>query len=447
MPTIFKQFYNQTQYFICMDRLASVRRTLIDMINAHQPNGNSPAISVFSLRTALFAEPLGWLKAQTVYPQFYLHLRNGKQKLAALGKVRSFFDTNSAQDFVLRHNLTLVGGLTFDGQSDFFLPRLLVQQENNETVVSLFIDNQQDLNAEKQAALQVLEHFASSVELHPVGQSVQHIEQSANQTQWCDWVNNALDTFKRTELNKVVLANKTLFHTQQALNAKDFLAASEQHNGGCYHFLFAQNIDRTFFGSSPERLYRRQNNLLETEALAGTAMMSDDCSQNQAQGDWLLHDEKNVYENWLVVEDICHNLNVYADKIEIAELELKQLRQVQHLRRKIQVQLKPHYGDSACLSAIHPTAAVCGLPRQAAVRFIQNTENFDRTWYAGTLGFMQAEQAEFCVTIRSAFIEGNKISVFAGAGIVEGSVPLLEWQEIERKAAGLISLLKHKNNP
>ena len=46
------------------------------------------------------------------------------------------------------------------------------------------------------------------------------------------------------------------------------------------------------------------------------------------------------------------------------------------------------------------------------------------------------------MAIRSAFIEADKIHVFAGAGIVEGSVPLLEWQEIERKAAGLISLLK-----
>lgn len=428
-----------------MDKLQSVRCSLIEMINAHQPSAETP-ISCFQQKTARFAEPLGWLKSQTVYPQFYLHLRNGEQKLMALGKVRSFFDTNSAQEFVHRHHLPLLGGLTFDGQSDFFLPRLLIRQDDKEALVTLFIDNQKNIAEEKQAALRLLENFAVCSELQPVAQGIRHIAQNAAQTQWCDWVNHALETFKHSELNKVVLANKTVFHTQHTLNAKDFLAASERHNGGCYHFLLAHNADRAFLGSSPERLYRRQGNLLETEALAGTALMDEDGEQSQTLGDWLLQDEKNVYENWLVVEDICHNLNVYADKIEIAELELKKLRQVQHLRRKIQVRLKPNYGDSACLSAIHPTAAVCGLPRRAAVRFLQNTENFDRTWYAGTLGFMQAEQAEFCVTIRSAFIERNKISVFAGAGIVEGSIPLLEWQEIERKAAGLISLLKHENN-
>ena len=73
---------------------------------------------------------------------------------------------------------------------------------------------------------------------------------------------------------------------------------------------------------------------------------------------------------------------------------------------------------------------------------LRQIENYDRGWYAGTLGFFDHQQAEFCVTIRSAQLEENKIRIFAGAGIVEGSVPLLEWHEIERKAAGLISLLQ-----
>ena len=147
-----------------------------------------------------------------------------------------------------------------------------------------------------------------------------------------------------------------------------------------------------------------------------------------------------------MAEGIRYNLQNYAKQIEIGELSLKPLRQVQHLQRNINVELISGYGDKDYLHAIHPTAAVSGLPQQAAQQFLQNTENFDRTWYAGTLGFMQPEEAEFCVTIRSAFIEKNKITVFAGAGIVEGSIPLLEWQEIERKAAGLVSLFKKSNS-
>ena len=71
---------------------------------------------------------------------------------------------------------------------------------------------------------------------------------------------------------------------------------------------------------------------------------------------------------------------------------------------------------------------------------LSKIETFERGWYAGTFGVMSKTDAEFCVAIRSAFIESHRIRVFAGAGIVEGSQPLEEWQEIERKAAGLISL-------
>ena len=97
------------------------------------------------------------------------------------------------------------------------------------------------------------------------------------------------------------------------------------------------------------------------------------------------------------------------------------------------------------LKAIHPTAAVSGLPQQQAKKALAEIETFDRRWYAGTLGVMSQNLSEFCVTIRSAFIEENQVRVFAGAGIVEGSQPVEEWLEIERKAAGLISLFAENN--
>ena len=77
---------------------------------------------------------------------------------------------------------------------------------------------------------------------------------------------------------------------------------------------------------------------------------------------------------------------------------------------------------------------------------LSEIETFDRGWYAGTLGVMSDVCSEFCVAIRSAFIEGHRIRVFAGAGIVAGSQPLEEWKEIERKAAGLISLFAKEND-
>ena len=429
-----------------MDSLHSLYLQLREGLDNYRLQEQPFVVDIINAQCAPLAEPLGWLKGQTAYPQFYLNLRDSERKIIALGEIRAFFNTDDAQDFIQRQNVPLVGGLTFGGQSYFFLPRLLLRQDQYQLHASLFINRQKDIEQEKQAAADYLKTLKKSTALQSLDQSIRLIEQKADQSLWSAWVEQALEHIRRGGLDKVVLANQSVFESYALLNDKDFLAVSERHNSGCYHFLFAQNAQRTFLGSTPERLYRREGLRLQTEALAGTAMMNEDQRQNDEQGRWLLNDEKNIYENRLVAEGIRYNLQNYAKQIEIGELSLKPLRQVQHLQRNINVELISGYGDKDYLHAIHPTAAVSGLPQQAAQQFLQNTENFDRTWYAGTLGFMQPEEAEFCVTIRSAFIEKNKITVFAGAGIVEGSIPLLEWQEIERKAAGLVSLFKKSNS-
>lgn len=423
-----------------MDSLKLLKTRLIEQIHAYQPE--QCGVGVLSAQGNFSFNGLNWLKAQTSYPQFYLRGRDCPKKWISLGEVRSFSDVNQAQHFVHQSGLPLVGGLTFNGQGRLFLPRLLLEYQEGNLCCRLFINHQQDWQGEKQALLSLLADFDSEAELSSIKQEI-HLEgKKATQDEWCQWVEKALTFIQSQEASKVVLANESCFQTKTALNAIDLLAESEYYNFGCYHFLLAEQADSVFIGSTPERLYARQEQVLFTEALAGTAFMSEDSQQNQRQATWLLQDQKNIYENWLVVEDISQNLQPYIEKIEVSDLEVAQLRQVQHLKRKIRVDLKAGEGDAVCLQAIHPTAAVAGLPRQAAKGFLQQTETFERSWYAGTLGVMTAEYAEFCVTIRSAFVEQNRIRVFAGAGIVAGSQPQLEWQEIERKALGLISLLQ-----
>ncbi len=414
---------------------------LAEKVKSHQIDAQSPMITVFHLEITEFGELLAWLKAQHVFPQYYLNFRDSDNKLVAVGKVRSFGDEISAQQFIEKTQQPLIGGLTFNKKGDFWLPRLLIEQQKQQTVISVFIDNQANLVEEKQQALSAIQALTCFAELEPLNSQARLVSQKANQEEWCHWVEQALSAIEQGELNKVVLANESLFESTQPINAQDFLAESEKQNTGCYHFLYAKTPDSVFVGSTPERLFERCGEQVKTEALAGTALMSDDAKQNQAQADWLLHDQKNDDENRLVVKDICDNLQEFVRHIQVGQVELKQLRRVQHLRRCIQAELKAHFADAACLHAIHPTAAVSGLPQQNALAFLQKTENFDRTWYAGTLGIMTQSHGEFCVTIRCAFIEQNRIRIFAGAGIVAGSVPLLEWQEIERKASGLVTLL------
>jgi menaquinone-specific isochorismate synthase len=98
--------------------------------------------------------------------------------------------------------------------------------------------------------------------------------------------------------------------------------------------------------------------------------------------------------------------------------------------------------DATCLQRLQPTAAVAGLPRQAAREFIAQHEPFDRQWYAGSAGYISLARSEFTVALRSAAVTGNLLDLFAGAGIVAGSDAAQEWQEIENKAAGLRTLLE-----
>ncbi|MDC2825179.1 isochorismate synthase [Rodentibacter pneumotropicus] len=385
---------------------------------------------------------LAWLKAQRTYPQFYLHFRDENKRFAAIGQVRSFSQLNLAQTFIEEHHFPLIGGLQFQGSGQFILPLLLLEENENTTTISCFVEDK----TSAQIALKQLKTLPKTTALCALPKQIPlHTEQRANKQMWCDWVNQALYEIKQGELTKLVLANETVFYLKQAINPYDFLAESERQNHGCYHFLWAENPHSTFMGSTPERLFAREYNLFLTEALAGTAPVTADPEENQQQAEWLLNDEKNLNENWLVVQDISQNIHSMVESFDVSEVELKPLRKVQHLLRKIRANLTAHYRDSTLLKAIHPTAAVSGLPQQQARIILSEIETFDRGWYAGTLGLMSEAYTEFCVAIRSAFIEGNRIRVFAGAGIVEGSEPLAEWKEIERKASGLISLFAENN--
>lgn len=90
------------------------------------------------------------------------------------------------------------------------------------------------------------------------------------------------------------------------------------------------------------------------------------------------------------------------------------------------------------MSYLHPTPAVGGFPREAALREIAALEPFDRGWYAGPIGWVGKDAAEFAVAIRSGLVAGDRVNLYSGAGIVPGSSPDKEWEEIENKIGNFI---------
>ena len=90
---------------------------------------------------------------------------------------------------------------------------------------------------------------------------------------------------------------------------------------------------------------------------------------------------------------------------------------------------------------MHPTPAVCGVPTPRAIQEIDKLERQDRGWYTGIIGWMDsAMNADFVVNLRSGFYSNNYLYLFGGAGIVEGSDPISEWEEINNKISTIKSL-------
>ncbi|RPH30476.1 isochorismate synthase MenF [Buttiauxella warmboldiae] len=391
------------------------------------------------------SDALAWLTTQRLYPQFYWQQRNGDDEIAALGALRQFDTLAAARAFIADHAdqpaLRITGINAFSPDSScLFLPRLEWRRTGGDAFVYLHLFSETSLQEDARAAQQFLAQLLPAKQLpmqrlNCVGE--QHIP---TQPEWNQLIERATAAIEQRELEKVVLARATDLQFTCGVSAAAFMASSRRVNLNCYHFLMVFDASHAFLGSSPERLWRRIDSALRTEALAGTVANHPDDHRAWSMGQWLLKDDKNQRENMLVVEDICQRLQKNVGAIEVLPPQVVRLRKVQHLRRCIWSDLAQP-DDAACLAMLQPTAAVAGLPRDAARDFIASHEPFEREWYAGSAGYLSQRQAEFCVALRSAKVTNNIVRLYAGAGIVAGSDAALEWQEIENKAAGLRTLL------
>ena len=379
---------------------------------------------------------LGWLKSQNQhFPHFFFEKRDENQTIATIGAVETFSSLEEAQAFVQSNSLSLVGGIQFEGLCQFVLPRLMLVKNSQKLTAYLTLNiSEQPVDFSDIFAEPGTTFFVQNHQILPP-------QPACTFEQWKANIEQAIIQIKSGDLRKVVLANATQLTFKNHISAYDLVEQSREINLGCYHFLWAENAQNAFVGSTPERLYYRKGNQLFTEALAGTVAVSDNPIETEKNAQWLLKDTKNIYENQLVVEDIEAHLNTYVEAFEVHSPEIKRLHNVQHLRRRIEAILKADVLDQDCLRQIHPTAAIAGLPRAKATQFIAKNEPFKRGWYAGTLGTFNLQEAEFCVTLRSAKIEHNQITLYAGAGIVAESESVSEWQEIERKSQALAKLL------
>ncbi len=408
----------------------------------------APGLQVLSVSLTYTTpdQQLSWLASQAQWPQFFWQQRDDKEALAALGSVMSFTSLSEGQSFLqtppARELALKICGLNaFDpARGALFLPRLLWQVIDNQVSLHLTLHSHHSLAEDAAEAMAFIKNLAEPQSLAWQPQELSRQQHIPDAGRWQQLIGQALNAIDNGELDKVVLARASDLYFPEPVHAASFLAASQRVNLRCYHFYMGFNESEAFIGSSPERLWRRRGLELRTEALAGTVANSPDDAEASRLGLWLMQDDKNQRENMLVVEDIRQRLTRTVNSLDILPPQVVRLRKVQHLRRCIWSTLNGA-DDYQCLNLLQPTAAVAGLPRQAALAFIAQNEPFTREWYAGSAGYLSLKNSEFCVALRSAAINENRVRLYAGAGIVTGSDPVLEWQEIENKAAGLRTLL------
>ena len=236
-------------------------------------------------------------------------------------------------------------------------------------------------------------------------------------------------------VEKVVLARKTSLYFKQAPDPWAMLRQLKAGTPNSYHFAF-QFRKTVFLGASPERLFRRWARCIESEALAGTMPKSTDPKQLKNSG-------KNKHEHALVVDAINASFKGFCTVFKQGKTpSVLTLANGHHLITKFQGQLKDGIKDEDVLQSLHPTPALGGTPRKQAMAIIRKFEGFSRGWYGAPIGYVGLDWAEFVVGIRSGLLSSKKLSVFAGAGIVQGSEALEEWDEVENKISNFIKIIR-----
>lgn len=262
---------------------------------------------------------------------------------------------------------------------------------------------------------------------------------------WNDSIHKALRLFHEGDIEKVVLARRTSLECENTPNAHHILRERLQKSQHVTAFYLQFDKQTVFLGTTPELLYQRKGRTITTEAIAGTRKRGASAAEDAEITQELMHSDKDRREHLSVQRYIANALDELTQTFTIGTLDVLKLSNLMHLHAVFTGNLRTNVDDATIVEQLHPTPAVGGTPRREALNFLQNTEAFDRGWYAAPVGWVNAHAAEFAVAIRSALVSEHFVHIFSGAGIVAGSEVQKEWQEIELKIAPLLDLFEQRS--
>jgi len=182
-----------------------------------------------------------------------------------------------------------------------------------------------------------------------------------------------------------------------------------------------------WLGATPETLIQFEKNNFETMALAGTMPF-----ENTVEVTW---GEKEKEEQQYVVDSIVSELEKVTSTLSIGATKTQKAGSLLHLKTPISGTLNSIDSIQILIKVLHPTPAVCGLPKKASKNYILENENYDRKYYTGFLGNIDPKRnSHLFVNLRCMELEGSKAHIYVGGGITELSDPQKEWVETTNKS-------------
>lgn len=367
---------------------------------------------------------LGWLQGVEARPLVFFAHSGHELGGAGAADIARADDPRASPVFQRRlpPGACYVGGGRFDegcadewselGGSTFVLPEVTVETRDGVTTVGCNV-------VDKHSTVRTIDALLAQpapTKLSSLGLS-RIVPDSAT---WRRNVRRVLDS----NVDKVVLARR-----EEHDACVDPVQLLQQFPRAGYRFGLVLG-DCGFVGCSPELLFRANATTVSCDVVAGTRPRGDGPLDDRRLASDLLSSEKDRVENDYVADSVRDTLARFGTP-RLSDLHVLRLPTVQHLRRTVHVDARVDVQD--CLKALHPTPATLGSPPDGALDFVRETASFDYGWYAGPFGVVAPDETTFCVAIRSALVTNRQVFAYAGAGIVNGSDPDAEADEVRFK--------------
>ncbi len=439
-----------------------------------------PALVVAYVQTVPEIDLLSWLNAISDTSRIYLENEHQHLAVAACGSVQSISATGTQRFEHIQQQLDIFspqvfsnetvpaeaeprwfGGFSFRSNHEseniwsnfpaahFLLPQIQLtkadgklwltlndQLQSNESIE----DAQERLQAK---AAELIESGLSTTSVKHNNIDVVRRDALMDAPTWQRLIDQTTQKIVQGDLEKVVLAQALQVQSTSDINVIEVLQQLKQTYTNCYCFLFEPQPGQAFFGATPELLAKVDDDTVETMAMASSIGRGKTEAEDQLLAEKLLASAKEQHEHQVVIEAIQRKLEPLTTQLNIPDQpEIAKFSNIQHLKTNIRGKLTHASSILSVLSALHPTPAMGGAPRQAALEWIETSEPFPRGWYASPVGWLDAQgNGMFVVAIRSAVTNGKETQLFAGAGIVADSEPEREWAEIQLKFRPILEAL------